>query len=81
MLIRKHDWRTVSEVGLTPQQWDFLFAGSIPVIVYLNTDAVLLGYDLWGEDERTKVVTRFFAQKVGSIEADVFKDFACAKKT
>lgn len=58
-------------------QWDFLFGGSLPVIAYLNTDDILIGYDFWGEDRRTKVVTRFFAHQVGPIVAEVFEDFPC----
>lgn len=64
---------------LTLTQWNFAFDGSIHVIAYLNTDDVLLGYDFWGEDKRTKVVTRFFAQQVGPIAKEIFDDFPCPK--
>ena len=69
---------------LISKQWNLLFAGSIPVIAYLNdaTEPMLLGYDFWAPDERTKVVTRFFAQSAGEkIAEKVFADFPCPKKS
>ena len=60
-------------------QWNFLFADMIPVTVYLDdqTPPVVQGFDFWGTEERTKVVTRFFAHKSGEIGKEVFEDFEC----
>ncbi|KPI34733.1 uncharacterized protein AB675_26 [Cyphellophora attinorum] len=68
------------------QSWDFLYGGGgdggIAVVVYLDDQepAVLQGYDFWGTAERTKVVTRFFAQKVGEIGAEVFAGIGCPEQ-
>ena len=54
-----------------------LISGSIPAIVYLDTNNVLLGYDFWGAEQRTKAVTRFFNIIVGKMDNQVFESFPC----
>ena len=61
-----------------PAQWNLLYGDSIPVIAYLDQDNVFVGFDFWGAERRTKVVTRFFANSVGKIDAAVFEDFPCS---
>lgn len=58
-------------------QWDVLFGGSIPAIAYLDKDNVLLGYDFWGEERRTKAITRFFNIIVAKMDETVFENFPC----
>lgn len=58
-------------------QWNFLYANSISVIAYLDRDNLLIGYDFWGAERRTKVLTRFFNTAVGKIDAKVFGNFPC----
>lgn len=58
-------------------QWNVLFGGSIPAIVYLDTNNVLLGYDFWGAERRTKVITRFFNIVAGKMDEKVFENFPC----
>lgn len=64
---------------MTPDhsQWNFLLGGSISVIAYLDADNLLIGFDLWGAERRTKVLTRFFNTVVGNIDAQAFEDFPC----
>lgn len=38
---------------------------------------IVVGYDFWGPNNRTKVVTWFFAHQAGAIEGVVFEDFEC----
>jgi hypothetical protein len=48
--------------------------------VYLDdrTPPVLAGYDFWSPNDRTKVVTRFFAHEAGGeIGRKVFEEFGC----
>lgn len=59
------------------QSWNVLIGGSIPAIIYLDTKNVLLGYDFWGAERRTKVMTRFFNIVVGNMDEKVFKSFPC----
>ena len=40
--------------------------------MYVDAHGVLAGYDFWGLDQRTYVITRFFDVVVGKIAADVF---------
>ena len=49
--------------------------------VYLDQgEPVLLkGYDFWGEDMRTKAVTRFFGHESAEIGKEVFENFPCEK--
>ena len=37
----------------------------------------MVGYDFWGKERRTKVVTRFFNIAVGKMNEEVFIDFPC----
>ena len=53
-----------------------MFQGVMSTRVLLDKDEVVQGYDLWGPDSRTYVVTRFFNIIVGEIDAEVF-DFPC----
>ncbi|KEF63760.1 uncharacterized protein A1O9_01738, partial [Exophiala aquamarina CBS 119918] len=63
-------------VGST-QSWNLLVANSISVIVYLDVDNVLVGYDFWGAERRTKSLTRFFNTAVGKFDVKVFDNFPC----
>ena len=54
------------------QQWNILYGGSIPVTLYVSADNIIQGYDFWGLDRRTYVITRFFNIEVGQIGSDVF---------
>jgi hypothetical protein len=58
-------------------KWNVLFGGSIPAIIYLDANNILLGYDLWGAERRTKVTTRFFNIVVGKMDEKVFEKFPC----
>ncbi|MCJ1472122.1 hypothetical protein MMC13_000769 [Lambiella insularis] len=59
------------------QSWNLLYGGSIPVVVYLNQKDLLVGFDFWGAERRTKVVNRFFNTAVSSIDGEVFDNFPC----
>jgi hypothetical protein len=56
-----------------------MYAGLIPVTVFLDEKQppVLVGYDFWGEELRTKAVTRFLGQESAKIGNEVFADFPC----
>lgn len=60
-----------------PAQWNLLYGDRVPVIVYLDEANVFVGFDFWAAERRTKVVTRFFSNAVGEIDAEVFEDFPC----
>ncbi|KAK5087831.1 hypothetical protein LTR05_002046 [Lithohypha guttulata] len=59
------------------QTWNLLLADTISVIVYLDNGSIpiMQGYDFWGTDRRTKVVTRFWAHESANISSEVFVDF------
>lgn len=58
-------------------KWNFIYGNRIPVIAYLDTENLLVGFDFWGADQRTKVMTRFFNTAIGSIDEAVFESFPC----
>ena len=49
-----------------------MFQGSIPAKLLLNKNNILQGYDYWGTEQRTYVITRFFNIILGKIDAKVF---------
>lgn len=56
-----------------------LYGSIIPVTAYLDMNNTLMGYDFFGQERRTKVVTRFFAQSAGEkIAPEVFQAFDCS---
>ena len=61
-----------SYLSLIRKQWNILYGGSIPVTVYVSEDNIVQGYDFWGLERRTYVITRFFNIDVGTIGSDVF---------
>jgi hypothetical protein len=55
-----------------PIQWHILFQGAIPAKILLDKNDVIQGYDYWGTDQRTYVITRFFNIILGTIGSEVF---------
>ncbi len=49
-----------------------MYQGMIPVKLLLDKSNIVQGYDFWGTDERTYVITRFFNIILGKIDAKVF---------
>jgi hypothetical protein len=49
-----------------------LFQGAIPAKILLDKNDVIQGYDYWGTDQRTYVITRFFNIILGTIGSEVF---------
>jgi len=47
-------------------QWNILYQGVIPVTVYVDACNVVVGYDYFSSNLRTKVVNLFFNTKIGS---------------
>ncbi|KAI9677498.1 MAG: hypothetical protein M1817_006452 [Caeruleum heppii] len=60
-------------------EWNILYQGVIPVTVLVDgdgDDAVVVGYDLFSPNLRTRVITRFFNIVVGELRKELF-DFPC----
>lgn len=43
-----------------------MYQGVIPVTVYLNSCNVIVGYDYFSPNRRTRVITTFFNTRVGT---------------
>lgn len=44
-----------------------MFQGVIPVTAYINACNVVVGYDYYSPNERTRVVTEFFNTGTGAV--------------
>ena len=53
-----------------------MYEGAIPAVILLNENGIIQGYNFWGTDQRTYVITRFFNIILGKIDKDVF-GFPC----
>lgn len=47
-------------------QWQLLYQGVIPVTVYVNNCNAIVGYDYFGPQLRTRVITNFFNIEIGN---------------
>jgi hypothetical protein len=58
--------------SVSPFQWNIMFQGTIPAKILLDKNDVVQGYDYWGTEARTYVITRFFNIILGKIGSEVF---------
>lgn len=58
-------------------KWEFFFAPTIPVTIYLNTENTIVGFDYFSQTRRTKTITRFFNIILGDVDKSVFEFPTC----
>ena len=58
---------------LTLGQWNFLFGGSLPATLLVDSKGIIHGWDYWATNERTFAMTRLFNIVIGEIPSKVFQ--------
>ncbi|KAB8069454.1 hypothetical protein BDV29DRAFT_50558 [Aspergillus leporis] len=56
--------------------WNIMYQGTIPVTVFVNSCNVIVGYDYFSLELRTRVVTMYFNTQIGPVTPDAFSAFS-----